>query len=72
MDPGLANAEGSGLADDVASADWVLLTGSVGRLARAQHLRRVRLRRAQPGLRDHFCEVGSYEDGLVVLYRRCR
>ena len=27
MDPGLANAEGSGLAEDVASADWVILTG---------------------------------------------
>ena len=27
MDPGLANAEGSSLADDVASADWVILTG---------------------------------------------
>ena len=27
MDPGLANAEGSSLAGDVASADWVLLTG---------------------------------------------
>jgi hypothetical protein len=23
-------------------------------------------------IRDHFCEVGSYEDGLAVLYRRCR
>ena len=27
MDPGLANAEGSSLAGDVASADWVILTG---------------------------------------------
>ena len=27
MDPGLANAEGSSLAADVASADWVILTG---------------------------------------------
>ena len=27
MDPGLADAEGSSLADDVASADWVILTG---------------------------------------------
>ena len=27
MDPGLANDEGSSLAADVASADWVLLTG---------------------------------------------
>ena len=27
MDPGLANEEGSSLADDVASADWVILTG---------------------------------------------
>jgi hypothetical protein len=23
-------------------------------------------------IRDHFCAVGSYEDSLVVLYRRCR
>ena len=27
MDPGLANEEGSSLAEDVASADWVILTG---------------------------------------------
>jgi hypothetical protein len=22
-------------------------------------------------IRQQFCEAGSYEDGLVVLYRRC-
>jgi hypothetical protein len=72
MDPGLANDEDSGLAEDVASADWVILTrlwdgwlepntsGDYGSDAPNQVIR------------DHFCEVGSYQDGLAALYRRCR
>jgi hypothetical protein len=72
MDPGLANDEDSGLAEDVASADWVILTrlwdgwlepntsGDYGSDAPNQVIR------------DHFCEVGSYEDGLAALYHRCR
>ena len=73
MDPGLANAEGSSLADDVASADWVHPHRVLGRLAASPTPRWTSApTRPNQVLRDHFCEVGDYEDGLVRLYRRCR
>ncbi len=72
MDPGLANAEGSGLAEDVASADWVLLTGLWDGWLEPNDSADFGSDEPNQVLRDHFCEAGSYEDGLVVLYRRCR
>ena len=74
MDPGLANAAGvAAWPSDVASADWVVLTGLWVGLAGAQRVDRT----TGPTLptrciRDHFCEAGSYQDGLVALYHRCR
>ena len=72
MDPGLANDEGSGLADDVASADWVILTGLWDGWLEPNTSGEYGSDAPNQVLRDHFCEVGSYEDGLAVLYRRCR
>ena len=72
MDPGLANAPGSRLADDLLSADWVILTVVLGRVARAEHLDGLRVRRAQRDHRPQFCQWSSYQDGLVRLYYRCR
>jgi hypothetical protein len=71
MDPGLADAEGSGLADDIETADFLVLTniwtGWNEPNASDQHL-------SQEGNRavaDHFCLVGRYEDNLVLLFERC-
>ena len=72
MDPGLANEEDSGLAEDVASADWVILTGLWDGWLEPNTSGEYGSDEPNQVLRDHFCEVGSYEDGLAVLYRRCR
>jgi hypothetical protein len=71
MDPGLADQEGSSLADDVASADWLILTNfwtgwyepnaSSDRGSEAPN----------QVVADKFCLVGNYENALVLLYQRC-
>ena len=72
MDPGLANAEGSSLAGDVASADWVILTGLWDGWMEPNSSMDFGSDAPNQVLRDHFCVVGDYEDGQAVLYRRCR
>ena len=72
MDPGLANAEGSSLADDVASADWVILTGLWDGWMEPNSSMEFGSDAPNQVLRDHFCVVGDYEDGQAVLYQRCR
>jgi hypothetical protein len=71
MDPGLADREGSSLADDVASADWVLLTNFW--TGWYEPNASVEFGSAAPNqvVADRFCLVGNYEDALVLLYRRC-
>jgi MFS family permease len=72
MDPGLANADDSGLADDVASADWLLLTSFWSGWLEPNTS--VDFGSDEPNriVREQFCEVASFEDGLIVLHRRCR
>ncbi|MET0143702.1 MAG: hypothetical protein ABW328_02815 [Ilumatobacteraceae bacterium] len=72
MDPGLANAEGSSLADDVASADFVILTGLWDGWMEPNSSMDFGSDAPNQVLRDAFCVVGDYEDGQAVLYRRCR
>lgn len=71
MDPGLADSAGSSLADDVASADWVLLTnfwtGWYEPNASVEFGSDV----PNQVVADRFCLVGNYENALVLLYRRC-
>jgi len=72
MDPGLANAEGSSLADDVASADWVILTGLWDGWMEPNASMEFGSDRPNQVLRERFCEIGNYADGQAVLYQRCR
>ena len=72
LDPGLANEEGSGLAEDVASADWVLLTGLWDGWYEPNDSIEYGSDEANQVLRDSFCEVGSYEDGHVRPARSLR
>jgi hypothetical protein len=71
MDPGLADRADSGLADDVRSADWLILTnfwsGWFEPNASTKH------GSAAPNqvVADDFCLVGNYEDAEVLVYRRC-
>jgi hypothetical protein len=71
MDPGVANREGSGLAEDVASADLVILTSVWDAWDEPNDARTLGSDAPNQVLRDHFCSVGTYED-LYELLRRCR
>ena len=66
MDPGLANAPGSSLASDVASADWVVLTGLWSGWLEPNASLDYGPDTPNQVIRDHFCEAGSYQDGLVA------
>jgi hypothetical protein len=72
MDPGLANKPGSRLASDVASADYVILTGLWNGWMEPNSSMDYGSDAPNQVIRDHFCEVGNYTDGQAVLYRRCR
>ena len=72
MDPGLANADGSRLADDLASADFAILTSFWA----GWHEPNASMDFGSPEpnevLAEHFCQYREYQDGLVRLYYRCR
>src|SRR5262245_3394322 len=71
MDPGLANKEGSRLASDVPSADWILLSGLWDGWFEPNASIEYGSDAPNQVIRDQFCEVGNYEEGLAVLYHRC-
>ncbi len=71
MDPGLADTAGSGLAEDIESADWLVLTnfwtGWIEPNTSAVH----RSEEANQAVADNFCLVEQYDENLVLLYQRC-
>ena len=71
MDPGLADQPGSSLADDVASADWVLLTNFWTGWYEPNASSEFGSERPNQIVADRFCLVGNYENALVLLYRAC-
>lgn len=71
MDPGLANAEDSPLADELLTADWVILTSLWAGWYEPNASMEFGSDAPNQVIRDHFCEVGSWESGLVRLLRRC-
>jgi len=71
MDPGVANAEGSRLAADVASADWIVLTGLWAGWMEPNSSVEFGSDAPNEVIRNQFCLVGSWEDDLAVLYERC-
>jgi hypothetical protein len=71
MDPGLADREGSRLADDVASADWVLLTNFWTGWYEPNASSEFGSDAPNQVVADRFCLVGNYENALVLLYRAC-
>lgn len=71
MDPGLADREGSGLAEDIATADVLVLTNiwtgwnepnASGEFLSQEHNRAVA---------EHFCLTHRFEDNLVLIFERC-
>ncbi len=71
MDPGLANAEGSRLAGDVASADWLILTNFWNGWYEPNDSIVPMSQAANQVVAERFCLVKDYEDALVLLYQRC-
>lgn len=71
MDPGLADAPGSSLAADVASADWLVLTNYWTGWYEPNASSEFGSTEPNEVVARSFCLVGDYEDALVLLYRRC-
>ena len=71
MDPGLADQEGSSLADDVASADWLILTNFWTGWFEPNASSEFGSDAPNQVVADQFCLVGNYLDALVMLYHKC-
>ena len=71
MDPGLADRPDSSLADDVASADWLLLTNFWTGWYEPNASSNFGSDAPNQVVAKSFCLVGNYEDALVLLYQRC-
>jgi len=71
MDPGLADAAGSGLAEEIADADVLVLTniwtGWHEPNASDEHLSQ----EANQAVADNFCLVNQFDDNLVLVFERC-
>jgi hypothetical protein len=72
MDPGLADRAGSGLAEEIADADLLVLTniwtGWNEPNASDEHLSE----EANQAFAGNFCLTQRYEDNLVLLFERCQ
>ncbi|MEZ5216609.1 MAG: glycosyltransferase family 39 protein [Ilumatobacteraceae bacterium] len=71
MDPGMANAEDSGLAEDVASADWLILTRFWAGWIEPNESSVFGPDAPNQVVEEQFCLVGSYEHDIARLYRKC-
>lgn len=71
MDPGLADRAGSGMADDIRSADFVVLTNTWSGWLEPNASSDLGSPEHNQAVADHFCLVGSYETNLVLLFERC-
>ena len=72
MDPGLANADDSRLADDLATADFALLTSFWAGWREPNASMDFGSPVPNEVLAERFCQYRQYQDGLVRLYYRCR
>jgi hypothetical protein len=71
MDPGLADAEGSGLAEDIATADYLVLTNIWTGWNEPNDSSLHLSQEHNQAVADNFCLIRSYEDNLVLLFERC-
>lgn len=72
MDPGLADAADSGMAEDIESADFVVLTNTWGGWTEPNDSAVSRSQEHNQAVADNFCLVGSYNTNLVLLFERCQ
>ncbi|MCB0966761.1 MAG: hypothetical protein KDB37_07990 [Ilumatobacter sp.] len=71
MDPGLADQAGSGLADDIAAADIVVLTNTWSGWYEPNASIEFGSPEHNQAVADHHCLVKSYETNLVLLFAAC-
>ena len=71
MDPGMANREGSGLADDVASIDWLVLSHVWDVWDEPNTSRELMSDEANEAVRKGFCKVRDFGTSFE-LYQRCK
>jgi hypothetical protein len=71
MDPGLADAPGSGLAEEIASADFVVLTNTWSGWMEPNASSEHGSQEHNQAVANHHCLVKSYETNLVLLFRAC-
>jgi hypothetical protein len=75
MDPGVANRDDSGLADEVATADWLILSNVWTNWSEPNTSRDPGSNEPNQVVEELFCEVGRYGDRdgepWFKLYRRC-
>jgi hypothetical protein len=71
MDPGLADREGSRLAPDVKTADWLILTNFWTGWYEPNASSTFGSDAPNRVVADNFCLVGNYDNALVMLYHRC-
>jgi hypothetical protein len=72
MDPGVANADDSGLADDLRSADIAILSSVWNDWDEPNDVRKLGSNRPNEILKRDFCLVESFgRGGVYELYRRC-
>ncbi len=71
MDPGIADAPGSPLADEVASADWLLLTSFWAGWREPNTAMDFGPNEPNEVVQSQFCLVQDFENGLVKLYHTC-
>lgn len=75
MDPGIANGHDSGLADEVRSADWLILSNVWTNWAEPNASLEPGSDAPNQVVKDHFCRVGAYGDRdgrpWFELYRPC-
>ncbi len=71
MDPGLADSEGSGLAEDIADADFVVLTNFWSGWLEPNTSVQRQSQEHNRAVADNFCLVGQYESNLLMLFERC-
>lgn len=74
MDPGMANAPDSGLAEEVASSDWLILSHVWDAWDEPNDSRVLGPDEPNEVVRSQFCKVGDYGEGdrtFFEVYRRC-
>jgi cbb3-type cytochrome oxidase subunit 3 len=71
MDPGIADSAGSGLAEDIEAADYLVLTNIWGGWVEPNATMRRGSQEANQAVADNFCLIRTFEENLVMIFERC-